>query len=127
MYTFLFFDMHTFLNFFLICIHFSIFLKKMQSNSASKKKKTASGSSAAIPVDTHCVLATQGASVLKDYNCMLNQANIAKNMNKYYVIQVCYLFNIICYILLLTNVLSFRCVIYIYVTLLWCYYIILLY
>ncbi|MFC1609988.1 WGR domain-containing protein [Myxococcota bacterium] len=38
-------------------------------------------------VDTHCPIAKQ-ASIVEDFNCMLNQTNIGHNANKYYVIQL---------------------------------------
>ena len=37
-------------------------------------------------VDSHCSL--NSAAVWQDYDCMLNQTNIGKNNNKFYVIQL---------------------------------------
>lgn len=45
------------------------------------KKRTAK-------VDQYCRLSRLAATVLEEYDCMLNQTNIGQNNNKYYVIQV---------------------------------------
>lgn len=40
----------------------------------------------ALVVDAHCML--EGVRVYKDFSCTLNQSNIGKNANKFYIIQV---------------------------------------
>ena len=58
------------------------------SASTSKKKSPAKKASATkIPVDEHCELSGK-ATVVDDWDAMLNQTNIGANNNKFYVIQL---------------------------------------
>ncbi|KNC50856.1 histone H2A [Thecamonas trahens ATCC 50062] len=56
------------------------------SGGSNKKQKTLSGAAATLPVDDACQL--QGAQVVENYSCMLNQTDIRRNANKFYRIQV---------------------------------------
>jgi len=50
-----------------------------------------SGSGSTAPIDAVCLKSysyLNGGSVHADYDCMLNQSDLAKNANKFYKIQV---------------------------------------